>query len=283
MANQAVRFGAQKKVIRAIRSTAIFTAMSVTILRRNISGPARNITFGVSPGLNIIASPVAAERRNYTTDLPPNSATQAHAEHFINERRAQMAKACEFNSEPIVVTPFDAELFGHWWFEGPRFLDLVIRKIAADRSDFALTTPSEYLKTHPKQQVIAPAASSWGDKGYFEVWLDKSNSWIYSHLHAAARRMVETARAHERDMTPHADRVLKQLARELLLAQSSDWAFLMKTGTAREYATQRTHDHILRFNRLYEQFIARSVDENFLSECEERDNLFPNVNWRYYI
>ena len=225
--------------------------------------------------------------RGGTKELYDRSAaeqrTQAHAEHFINERRVQMTKACEFNSEPIVVTPFDAELFGHWWFEGPRFLDLVIRKIAADRLDFALTTPSEYLKTHPKQQVIAPAASSWGDKGYFEVWLDKSNSWIYPHLHAAARRMVETARAHERDATPHTDAVLKQLARELLLAQSSDWAFLMKTATAREYATQRTHDHILRFNRLHEQFIAKTVDENLLSEYEERDNLFPNVNWRYYI
>jgi 1,4-alpha-glucan branching enzyme len=67
-----------------------------------------------------------------------------------------------------------------------------------------------------------------------------------------------------------------------LLAQSSDWAFLMKTGTAREYAIARTKDHIARFNRLHEQFVAGNVDENFLSECEARDNLFPNLNWRYY-
>ena len=78
------------------------------------------------------------------------------------------------------------------------------------------------------------------------------------------------------------DRVLKQLARELLLAQSSDWAFLMKTGTAREYATKRTMDHLARFNRLHDQFAANDVDEEFLGDCERRDNLFPNVNWRYY-
>jgi Uncharacterized conserved protein len=80
-----------------------------------------------------------------------------------------------------------------------------------------------------------------------------------------------------------ADRVLKQLARELLLAQSSDWAFLIKTGTAREYATKRTTDHLARFNRLHDQLATNRVDEEFLRECESRDNLFPNVNWRYYV
>jgi 1,4-alpha-glucan branching enzyme len=78
------------------------------------------------------------------------------------------------------------------------------------------------------------------------------------------------------------DRVLKQLARELLLAQSSDWAFLMRTGTAREYATKRTLDHLTRFNKLHDQFAARQLDEKFLADCEWRDNLFPNLNWRYY-
>jgi 1,4-alpha-glucan branching enzyme len=205
-----------------------------------------------------------------------------HANDFLARRRAQFAKVLEFNSDPVVVTPFDAELFGHWWFEGPRFLDLFIRKAGHDQDDFTLTTPSKYLARHSNQQVIAPVTSSWGDKGYFEVWLDKTNSWIYPHLHAAARRMVEVARAHEDDACAGTDRILKQLARELLLAQASDWAFLMKTGTAREYATRRTTDHIGRFNRLYEQFMNGKVEENFLSECEACDNLFPNLNWRYY-
>ena len=80
-----------------------------------------------------------------------------------------------------------------------------------------------------------------------------------------------------------ANRILKQLARELLLAQSSDWAFLMKTGTAEEYAAKRTSDHLFRFNRLHDQFATNDVDEEFLRDCEWRDNLFPNVNWRYYI
>ncbi len=115
------------------------------------------------------------------------------------------------------------------------------------------------------------------------MWLGPSNVWIYPHLHAVARRMSKLACACASDSTPLADRVLKQLARELLLAQASDWAFLMKTETAREYATKRTQDHLLRFNRLHDRFIANDLDEKFLADCEWRDNLFPNVNWQYYI
>ena len=95
--------------------------------------------------------------------------------------------------------------------------------------------------------------------------------------------MTKLASAHASDSSEATDRVLKQLARELLLAQSSDWAFLMRTGTAREYATKRTIDHLTRFNQLHDQLAAGQLDEKFLADCEWRDNLFPNINWRYYV
>jgi 1,4-alpha-glucan branching enzyme len=224
------------------------------------------------------------------------SAAEAHASHFLEVRRRQMNELRALNFDPIVVAPFDAELFGHWWFEGPRFLESFIRQAAHGHQDlrltsketygeqdFRLTTPTKFLASHPTQQTIAPAASSWGENGYLGVWLDKSNSWIYPHLHSAARRMTEVARAQVSDGSALTDRVLKQLARELLLAQSSDWAFLMKTGTATHYATKRVTDHLLRFNRLYDEFTSGKLDEGFLSNCEWRDNLFPDVNWRYYV
>ncbi len=135
--------------------------------------------------------------------------------------------------------------------------------------------------------MVVPSASSWGHKGYWEVWLDESNSWIYPHLHNAARRMTELARRY-RDQLPEGpagallDRALRKLARELLLAQASDWAFLMKTGTAKNYAAKQTRDHILRFTRLYDQVQPARVDEAFLENCEWRDNIFPNLNWHYY-
>ncbi|MCE9611802.1 MAG: DUF1957 domain-containing protein [Chthoniobacter sp.] len=211
-------------------------------------------------------------------------AVDSHAGHFMGARVAQLRQLREnMNVPPIVVSPFDAELFGHWWFEGPEFLNLLIRKAAYDQDAFTMTTPSAYLALHDTQQVVAPSPSSWGHMGYWEVWLDDSNSWIYPHLHMAAKRMTETARrwlAEPPD--PQTERALRQMARELLLAQSSDWAFLMKTGTARAYATKRTKDHILRFTRLYDQVRARDIDEAFLVNMEWRDNIFPNLNWRHY-
>jgi 1,4-alpha-glucan branching enzyme len=220
------------------------------------------------------------EKQLYDRPAAENAAAK-HASHFLEQRRQQIRDISEFGFDPIVIAPFDAELFGHWWFEGPRFLEQFIRQ-AASEPDFRLTTPSEYLAEYPTQQIVEPAASTWGENGHLGVWLDPSNAWFYPHLHITAQRMTEAARSHAESCGPLADRVLKQLARELLLAQSGDWAFLMKTGTAREYATKRTIDHLARFNRLHDQFVANDVDHNFLHDCECRDNLFPNLNWRYY-
>jgi 1,4-alpha-glucan branching enzyme len=191
--------------------------------------------------------------------------------------------------------PFDAELFGHWWFEGPQFLEAFIRHAAHGQQnlrltsreeygheDFQLTTPTDFLAQYPTQQTVSPAASSWGENGHLGVWLDQSNVWIYPHLHAAAERMTKIARANLSNDNPLPDRALKQLARELLLAQSSDWAFLIKTGTAKHYATRRVTDHLLRFNRLYDEFTSGNVDEGFLANCEWRDNIFPELDWRRY-
>jgi len=123
--------------------------------------------------------------------------------------------------------------------------------------------------------------SSWGYKGYCEVWLEGSNDWIYRHLHEDADRMVELARqfGSPNDLQR---RALNQAARELLLAQSSDWAFIMKTGTMVEYAVQRTHVHVLNFNHLYEQIKRNEIDEGWMAEVERRHNIFPHIDYKLY-
>jgi 1,4-alpha-glucan branching enzyme len=241
------------------------------------------------------------QKQLYDRAAAENAAAK-HASHFLEQRRKQAREIGELGFDPIIVAPFDAELFGHWWFEGPVFLEQFIRQAANER-DFRLTTPSEFLAAHPTQQIVEPAASTWGENGHLAVWLDPSNAWIYPHLHAALQKMIGLAQsastvvgqprmrsglpgkrlASEATALEFTDRVLKQLARELLLAQASDWAFLMKTGTAREYATKRTIEHLARFDRLHDQLVTNHVDETFLRDCERRDNLFPNVTWRYYI
>lgn len=206
----------------------------------------------------------------------------AHAGNFMFNREKQIEHLRPtLGVPPIVLSPYDAELYGHWWFEGPDFLNFLLRKIRYDQNTLDVITPSEYLQKFDTHQIATPAASSWGAKGYWEVWLESSNAWIYPHLHEAARRMTELARANP-NPSGLVDRALRQAARELLLAQSSDWAFIMKTGTMVDYAVKRTKDHILRFTRLYEQINAGQIDESFLGNIEWRDNIFPNLNWRYY-
>jgi 1,4-alpha-glucan branching enzyme len=100
-------------------------------------------------------------------------------------------------------------------------------------------------------------------------------------MHEDSDRMVELAQQNP-SPNPLRRRALNQAARELLLAQSSDWAFIMKTGTMVEYARERTRVHVLNFNHLYEEIKRDSVDEGWLNEVERRHNIFPDIDYRLY-
>jgi 1,4-alpha-glucan branching enzyme len=181
----------------------------------------------------------------------------------------------------LIVAPYDAELFGHWWFEGPQWLDFLFRKMHFDQQTIKCITVPEYLEKHPNIQHCRPVMSSWGNNGYSEVWLEASNDWIYMHLHACADRMEELA-SNNLSPDPINLRALNQALRELLLAQSSDWAFIIKAGTTVDYAVNRTRMHILNFLHLYEQITEKKIDESWLAEVEARHNLFPNIDYRVF-
>jgi 1,4-alpha-glucan branching enzyme len=205
-----------------------------------------------------------------------------HAGNFMFNRERQIEHLrSSIGRRPIVVAPYDAELFGHWWYEGPMFLELLFRKLHFDQRIVAPITPSGYLCEYPTNQVATPCASSWGEKGYFEFWCDSTNAWVYPHLHKMAERMCELARRFP-DETGVRRRALNQAAREVMLAEGSDWAFIMKTGTTVPYAKKRTVDHVTRFTALYDGLVNDTVDERLLNEMERRDNLFPKIDYRVY-
>ena len=183
---------------------------------------------------------------------------------------------------PMVVSPYDAELFGHWWFEGPEFLCNMFREIDKHKVLKAVT-PIEYLNMYPKNQVVNPNPSSWGDKGYYDVWLNEGNAWIYRHLHEMADVMQEYAQNHFHTQDTNISRVLTQMLRELLLGQSSDWAFLMTTATATEYSVNRTKEHISNFNELKGMIDYNNIDFEKLEEFEEKNSIFSFIDFRIFI
>ncbi len=198
-----------------------------------------------------------------------------HAGNFLFNRGKQVEfLATAMDRPPLILSPYDAELFGHWWFEGPDWLECLIRKAASDQTAIQLITPSDYLRRYPTNQQLEPSISSWGFGGYNEVWLHGSNDWIYRHLHKMSERMISAVREY-----PQPDgvrtRVLNQMARELFLAQSSDWAFILKTQTHTAYAYRRLHDHLARFTHLADTLRQGHVDEAWLAGVEAKDNLFP--------
>ncbi len=215
-----------------------------------------------------------------------------HAGNFIQNRRKQVDGLCAtMDRKPIIVAPYDAELFGHWWYEGPQWIEFLVRNIARSQGEITLVSPSDYLAKYPVNQRCRPSLSSWGFKGYCEHWLDGSNDWLYRHLHHATAKMIELALANTALLGKNISRgprrliarALHQAARELLLAESSDWPFILKTGTMVPYAKKRIATHIGRFTRLYDDIKNKAIDESWLKEVELRDNIFADMPCaRYY-
>ena len=211
-------------------------------------------------------------------------AAARHADDFVRNRRLQIDWVRGgMDRPPLVVSMYDAELFGHWWFEGPDWLEQVLRGLPA--AGLAAISPAQYLEEHPVTQVAFPSDSSWGERGYFDVWLMGENDWILPPLHDAGRRMRDLARR----LAPQGDapaagvsaaerRALALAGRELLLAQSSDWPFMLKNRTTTDYARRRVRQHLDRFDRLARMLERRVIDEEALRAIESQDAIFPELD-----
>jgi 1,4-alpha-glucan branching enzyme len=217
------------------------------------------------------------------------------AGHFLYERIAQSNRLKQLfgGRSPLIVAPYDAELFGHWWFEGPQFLDFLFRKIHFDQKEIMPVTPGDFLDLGLPIQSLQPADSSWGENGYYKVWLNERNSWMYTYQHDAEREMTLAANRffHMVVSCQKAELLLSclnQMARELLLAQSSDWAFQIYQGTTVEYSTRRFMSHINRFNLLrgildkIDSGTVQQEDLELLREIQNRDNIFAEIDFRIY-
>ena len=207
-----------------------------------------------------------------------------HAENFAGVVAELVRKHAETHDQPgLIVSAYDTELFGHWWFEGILWLKEVLRRLAQD-TEVGLTTADEYLRMLPPDEVLKLPESSWGSGGTHWTWRNPETEWIWPLIHSAEVRMEDLVARHP-NATGWLRDVLNQAAREFLLLTSSDWPFLISTGQAKEYASGRFQQHLARFNHL--ALIADSghlTDEyqRFLTTTANLDNPFPDVDYRVF-
>jgi 1,4-alpha-glucan branching enzyme len=198
-----------------------------------------------------------------------------HADNFLHTLQQRLGRVASLmDSDPVITTPFSAELFGHWWFEGVQWLEQVIRLIHDEDSGIRAITPSSYLAEHREHQQLEPVFSSWGSKGYAEVWLNGSNDWIYRHLHSAIEHMQELVDRFPK-VTGLKKRALNQAAREVLLAQTIDWAVIMRSGVSEEYARARIREHIGNFYFIYESLGQGNLGTEWLTRIERKNTFSP--------
>ena len=212
---------------------------------------------------------------------PEEAASRArgHAEHFAH-LLAGIADGQSQNREGVVVAPFDTELFGHWWFEGPLFLGQVYRSLSAHQKAITPASGSRHLQEHPPRAAIRLPWGSWGANGDSSMWLSEQTAWTWERLWPLEQSFWDVAPG---ALASDAARpVLAQAARELLLAQSSDWQFIISTGAAGDYAEKRFRQHCEDAHRLIEALAPgreAELDEarRVAEELYSRDHLFPHI------
>ncbi|MCB2210506.1 DUF1957 domain-containing protein [bacterium] len=206
-----------------------------------------------------------------------------NADHFYGLLQETIAGADVPVADRFVVSPFDTELFGHWWFEGPHFLEKVLALIA-NENKLEAAHGFELINDSHDAPLIKLPEGSWGEGGHHYIWLNDKTAWTWPLIHAAEKHMTRLVREHK-DADGKLKEMLEQLARELLVLEASDWQFLISTIAAADYAEMRINLHANDF-----EFIRGLIDKHLNGEeitgemwekydtiCK-RDPLFPDID-----
>ena len=94
--------------------------------------------------------------------------------------------------------------------------------------------------------------------------------------------MIELATTYPNRKDGIVKEALNQAARELLLAQTSFWLFIITNGTMVDYAKKRIKDHIGRFTKLYYEIKDNKIDKSFLKDIQLKDCIFPDIDYNIY-
>lgn len=231
----------------------------------------------VPTGIRYYCSPPGNTRRHYDPRMALDRCWH-HAEHFACEcERWIECVGREMDRPPVIVALFDMEHFGHWWHEGPVWLDMFVRRLVARHASIKIVSAEDYLRAHPTNQVVEPSMSSWGYQGYSETWLMGRNHWIYPAIYKELETLRTLVTTTSVPSGPYRD-AMDQLLRELLLAQSSDWAFAMHAEAAQEYAKRRVREHLNNVHKLRRQIETGAFDHHWIEATRRRNNVFESLD-----
>jgi 1,4-alpha-glucan branching enzyme len=216
----------------------------------------------------------------------------SHASHFKDLVTGHLESYISEEGKPgVATTPFDAELFGHWWFEGIDWLYHVTRlfqKNGQKNGRVAIEKASTVLERIGPEQTVDLPEGSWGAGGGHFIWYNEETLWMWEQIHEAEIAMSRTA-ALAADMDQFSRRIARQMARELFLLQASDWEFLISTAGAKDYAEERFRTHYSDFKGLgtalqhyHENGSLPDTMLQTLTHLEARDNLFDNVKIEWF-
>ena len=208
----------------------------------------------------------------YPDDIPGK--VHGHARHFHDAVKARLRDYHDRTGrQGAVVATFDAELFGHWWFEGPQFLRDVVLSFHAD-PDVEMCTADELLEAQPPDKTVTMPEGSWGEGGDHRVWTNEKINWMWDIEYRCEANFGKATLELPWRRNRKIEGLLKKAARELLLLQASDWPFVITQGQAIDYGIKRYMQHVGRFEMLIDLAEKASQDTaylNRLSEVEESE------------
>ncbi len=240
-----------------------------------------------------VTSPKAdlADKEDYdvknANDRIPEQAS--HYADLINDVLEKNCNDLPEDKNVIITAPFDTELFGHWWFEGTSWIYHVIKKIH-EQGKVKLISAGDFLKENPPTQIVSIPEGSWGQGGFHYIWINKWTKWTWKHVYKAGYLMKEIVKDKKWKEDSQLLDLIRQLGRELLLLQSSDWQFLISTWSARDYAEVRITRHsedFIKLHSIIEQYKKKGkiteAQQKFFEMISIRDRLFPEVDPGWWL
>ena len=230
-----------------------------------------------------------ADKMLYWPDDIPRKLDE-NAGHFVNLVKDVLREYKDNKGKPgIISAMYDTELYGHWWFEGPWWINRILRWLEDD-PEVELIHSRGYLEKYPPNKTVQLLEGSWGQGSSHWVWINEWSTWVWAHIYDCEKRCEEIMTNHANTSDMNLVKILKQLARENLLLQSSDWPFLITTWSARDYAENRVALHFENFNRLYTMASRYAngeyIDEgewHFLGKLEFEDGIFQDIDIKAFM